>query len=108
MKIRKPIFGILILLILSLVFAAGVAVVSYQALYERSGERARLKVDGVQKTLEVMENDYTAVYDAFLNRLANVSRLMGLMLKEYMENGQYKGPILFDDGFVFQDRKSVV
>ena len=102
MKIRKPIFGILILLILSLVFAAGVAVVSYQALYERSGERARLKVDGVQKTLEVMENDYTAVYDAFLNRLANVSRLMGLMLKEYMENGQYKGPILFDDGFVFQ------
>ena len=108
MKIRKPIFAILILLGLTLIFSLAVAVVSYKAVYDRNKEMSRLKIDGVQKTLEVMESEYDAVFETYLAKTKNVSKLMGLMLAEKMEYGRYTGPMIFEDGYVVQVRNGKV
>lgn len=108
MKIRKPFYAILIMLVLASVYAGLVAVVSYKTVDDRESERMQLQIENVGKMLEMMENEFKAAYDHFMTKSMNVTTAMAAMLSEYIEYGQYKGPAVFEDGFVAEVRNGKV
>ena len=108
MKIRKPFYAILIMLVLAYVYAGLVAVVSYKSVDDRESERMQLQIENVGKILEMMENEFKAAYDHYMTKSMNVTTAMAAMLSEYIEYGQYKGPAVFEDGFVAEVRNGKV
>ena len=59
MKVRKPIWGFLLLILLTAVFAIVIHLISSNEMIEREDDRIQLKIDGVAKTLDSLEVEIT-------------------------------------------------
>lgn len=100
LKIQKPIFAFLILLLLTAGFAIVIFVVSSKEIIMRENERTQLKIDGIAKTIDTIENEITEAMIKNEEREESLLELMSLMLNSFMLNGKYYGPELFGDGLV--------
>ena len=100
MKIQKPIYAFLILLLLTAVFAVVIYMVASNEISEREDARIRLKIDGVAKTLDTLEIEIKDAVDKNDRRHDALMQLMSLLLKPFIKNGRYEGPEVFEDGFV--------
>lgn len=102
MKIRKPAYAFLLLIVLSALFAAGIGALRLDTIFRREQVRTEFKIEKIRQMLALIEKDYTTEYNRFLKRIESVTGLMGLMLPGFLENGKYTGPMVFNDGFVVQ------
>ena len=59
MKVRKPIWGFLLLILLTAVFAIVIHLISSNEMIKREDDRIQLKIDGVAKTLDSLEAEIT-------------------------------------------------
>ncbi len=100
MKIRKPAYAFLILLLLSIILAACIGFVAFADLHSREDARNKLKLERIEKTLDSLQSDFSDAVKSFINRSESLSDMMVLILREYMKYGQYQGPENFADGFV--------
>ena len=108
MKIRKPGVAFLILIMLSALYVAVIFLFSYKDIYEREQKRNDLKNERIKQMLNLINVEFSEEYDRHLNRNEVVVRLMSLMLSEYVVNGEYNGPLTFDDGFVVRVTKNKI
>lgn len=100
MKVRKPAFAFFILLFLSAILAVCIGFVAFIDIHSREDARNQLKIEGIGKTLDSLQSDFSQAVQSYTDRSASVSNMMALMLREYMKYGQYQGPLNFADGFV--------
>ena len=100
MKVRKPIWGFLLLILLTAVFAIVIHLISSNEMIEREDDRIQLKIDGVAKTLDSLEVEITDAIMKNNQRKDALLEMMELSLKTFMQYGRYNGPEIFEDGFV--------
>ena len=102
MKVRKPIWGFLLLILLTAVFAIVIHLISSNEMIEREDDRIQLKIDGVAKTLDSLEAEITDAIMKNNQRKDALQEMMELSLKTFMQYGRYNGPEIFEDGFVIR------
>ena len=100
MKVRKPIWGFLILFLLTAVFAIVIHAISSIEMIRREDDRILLKINGVAKTLDSLEVEIADAIMKNNQRKDALLEMMELSLKTFMQYGRYNGPEIFEDGFV--------
>ena len=100
MKVRKPIWGFLLLILLTAIFAIVIHLISSNEMIKREDDRIQLKIDGVAKTLDSLEAEITDAIMKNNQRKDALQEMMELSLKTFMQYGRYNGPEIFEDGFV--------
>ena len=108
MKIRKPTMAFLILIVATAVFASVIGMISYSNISSLDKQRTEFRLEKVQQMLDILEKDFSAEYDRYLERIQSVSELMAFTLHDFVENGEYTGPWTFDDGFVVRVKNGVI
>ena len=104
LKIQKPIYAFLLLLLLIAVFGSCVAFITRSESRKRDDQRNEMKMDGLRKTLKALETDYSDAMTRYLDKFTAMTEMTTLMLREYMSDDRYEGPESFEDGFVVQLR----
>ena len=73
MKIRKPTIAFLILIAATAVFAAVIGMISYNNISSLDKQRTEFRLEIVQQMLDILEKDFSAEYDRYLERIQSVS-----------------------------------
>lgn len=108
MKIRKPIYSFLLVIVLTAAFAAGIAALSIKMYNDRDRKRNEIKIERIQQMLDSLEKDFSDEYNRYLDKIQSGTKLTALMLPEYIVDGKYTGPMVLDEGFVVQIKDGTI
>ncbi len=100
MKIRKPIFAILILLVLTGIMGAVVVMLNASEMLMQADARNNLRSQNMTWSLKVIEAEVDKVYDSMRQKTDAWAKFMASSLRAFMEEDQYIGEMSFTDGFV--------
>ena len=73
MKIRKPTIAFLILIAATAVFAAVIGMISYNNISSLDKQRTEFRLEIVQQMRDILEKNFSAEYDRYLERIQSVS-----------------------------------
>ena len=104
MKIRKPIFAFLILLILSTVMAAVIIVLNFAQSQEKANYRNQLIAKNAVESLKILEKDVNRVYDSSEEKTVAGVELTISALQKLSDEEFSSGPRIFEDGAIVQIR----
>ena len=108
MKIRKPIFAFLILLILSTAMAAVIVVLNFAQSQEKANYRNELIAKNAVESLKILENDVNRVYDSTEQKTAAGVELTVSAMRKLPEEELSSGPRIFEDGAIVQIRNDEI
>ncbi len=104
MKIRKPIFAVLILLILTLILGFVIMIGNAGVEGRQADVRNTMKAKNMIRSLKVIESEVNNTYDSMKQKTDAWIKLLVSALRTYVNDGEYSGARVFDDGMVVQVR----
>lgn len=104
LKVQKPFFAFLILLVLTFVMGFVVFLTSLSSFLYKIEARNKMKAESVTESLRVLEKEINETSELLEARTSEVVELMASALSIYIENGVYTGPRVFEDGMVIQTK----
>lgn len=102
MKIRKPIFAFLILLVLTAILAGAIFIICFTENDKQSSRRNELAAENVVQALKMIEKEINQLLESTKKRTDDGIDLTVSVLKTLVQGNDYSGLRIFDDGVVLQ------
>ena len=100
LKVRKPIFAFLIMLLLLSVFTAALFTVNLLYMYQRDDFRNELRLKGINETIDMVMEGVKTETEFFDGKIATLMDVTTTILRKFATGKGYEGPDFFGDGFV--------
>ena len=102
MKIRKPIFAFLILVVLTAILATATVLICFKENDRQTSSRNELVSENAVHSLKMIEKEMNRVFNTTKQRTEDGVNLTVTALKNLFQGNNYSGLRIFDDGVVVQ------